>query len=121
MAATIPYTYRSTGGTYYLRYVFPTSIRQIFPRLGRELRYSLRSKHGPEARQNAFCQIYLINQAMLRLTEYAEKLKSGFDMSFMVYISGGEEPEKPIQSDTCPTSRLQQISKAECYAYSGPK
>ena len=90
MPKSITQTFRHASGTYYVRYVFPVKIRAKYPNLGRELRFSLRSKDRVKARHSALHKLLLIENALNLLSALSiENL-----LKLIVERSGSNKPEK---------------------------
>lgn len=70
MPAHIPHTYRKPSGIYYFRYVFPQSIRDRFPSLGADIRFSLKTKSHAEAKLRVYQYVSIVNASIDIIENY---------------------------------------------------
>ena len=114
MPKSITQTFRHASGTYYVRYVFPVKVRAKYPNLGRELRFSLRSKDRVKARHSALYKLLLIEKSLDLLSALSiEKL-----LKLKVERSGLSKPEKISGRSENLVENLsnEAITKKELYA-----
>lgn len=88
MPALIPHTFRKPSGIYYLRYVFPLPVRQQFPGLGRDIRFSLKTQIYSEAKLKTYQYLNLIHQVIDILLRYGYYLELDFGLSLKDVLEG---------------------------------
>jgi len=108
MPAHIPHTYRKPTGVYYFRYVFPQLIRDRFPSLGADLRFSLKTKSHPEAKLRAFQNVSLVSTSIHILECFSDNLTDGKNFSFH------DELFKKFGIDTTVIGCLSEKGKMAC-------
>ncbi|QSR35804.1 hypothetical protein CFI10_12480 [Marinobacterium iners] len=88
MPAQIPHTFRKSSGIYYIRYVLPLAVREQFPGLGRDIRFSLKTRNHADAKLKTYQNLNLIHKVIDIFLRYGYYAGLGFDVSLKDVLEG---------------------------------